>query len=177
VGTVDALRRQLACSALSLDLPREKRYPYLDRGLLEFMFAVPREQLARPGQRRSLMRRALVDIVPDQLLNRKRKAFVTRGPRVGIAAEWPHLLELCQHMLMNSLGIADSPRFIDALQKTRQGTEVPIVPIMRTLGIEFWLRNLTTRHVLGDAEWQAGRATKQALHQTDDVSPIASNAN
>ena len=59
VGTVDVLRRQLACSDLSSDLPREKRYPYLDRGLLEFLSAIPREQLVRPGQRRSLMRRAL----------------------------------------------------------------------------------------------------------------------
>src|SRR5208337_4130208 len=107
VGTVDALRRQLACSDLSSDLPHEKRYPYLDRDLLEFVSAIPRDQLVRPGQRRSLMRRALIGIVPDELLNRKRKAFVTRGPRVGIAAEWPHLLELGQHLLMSSLGIAD----------------------------------------------------------------------
>ena len=71
VGTVDVLRRQLACSDLSSDLLREKRYPYLDRDLLEFVSAIPREQLVRPGQRRSLMRRALIDIVPDELLNRK----------------------------------------------------------------------------------------------------------
>src|SRR6266568_2432381 len=36
VGTLDVLRRQLACDALSSDPPRERRYPYLDRGLLEF---------------------------------------------------------------------------------------------------------------------------------------------
>jgi asparagine synthase (glutamine-hydrolysing) len=165
VGTVDVLRRQLACSALSSDLPRENRYPYLDRGLLEFVCAIPCEQLVRPGQRRSLMRRALIGIVPDELLNRKRKAFVTRGPMVGIAAEWPHLLELGQHMLMSSLGIADSTRFVEALQKTRQGAEVPIVTLMRTLGIELWLRNLTARHILGDAAWQTRAATKQALPQ------------
>jgi asparagine synthase (glutamine-hydrolysing) len=176
VGTVDALRRQLASSHFSSDLPWEKRYPYLDRSLLEFIFAIPREQLVRPGQRRSLMRRALIGIVPDELLNRKRKAFVTRGPRVGIATELPHLLELAQHMLMGSLGIADSASFIEALQKTRQGAEVPMVPLMRTLGIELWLRNLTTTTVLCDAAWHSGTATKQALPKTEDVSPIASNA-
>jgi asparagine synthase (glutamine-hydrolysing) len=177
VGTLDVLRRQLACSDLSSDLPREKRYPYLDRGLLEFAYAIPREQLVRPGQRRSLMRRALIGIVPNELLNRKRKAFVTRGPRVGIAAEWPHLLELGQHMLLSSLGIADSTRFVEALQKIRQGADVPMVTLMRTLGIELWLRNLAARHVLGGAAWETRVATKQALHQTDDVSPIASNVN
>ncbi len=177
LGTLDALRRQLACSDLSSDLPRDKRYPYLDRGLLEFVCAIPCEQLVRPGQRRSLMRRALIGIVPDELLNRKRKAFVTRGPRVGIAAELPHLLELGEHMLMSSLGIADSTRFIEALQKIQQGADVPMVTLMRTLGIELWLRNLTARHVLGDAAWQTRAATKEALPKTDDVSPIASNVN
>ena len=79
-------------------------------------------------------------------------------------------------MLLGSLGIADSTRFVESLQKTRQGADVPIVPLMRTLGIELWLRNLTTRHVLGDDAWQTQAATKQALPQTDDVSPIASNS-
>jgi asparagine synthase (glutamine-hydrolysing) len=177
LGTLDALRRQLACSDLSSDLPRDERYPYLDRDLLEFVFAIPCEQLVRPGQRRSLMRRALIGIVPDEVLNRKRKAFVTRGPRVGIAAELPRLMELGQHMLLSSLGIADSTRFVEALQNTRQGAEVPVVPLMRTLGIELWLRNLAARHVLGDAAWQTRAATKQAIPQTDDVNPIASNVN
>jgi asparagine synthase (glutamine-hydrolysing) len=144
VGALDALRRQLACSDLSADLSREKRYPYLDCGLLEFVFAIPREQLVRPGQRRSLMRRALAGIVPAELLNRKRKAFVVRGPRVGITAEWPHLLELSQHMLISSLGIADSTRFIQAMQEIRQGADVPTVPLMRTLGMELWLRRGTS---------------------------------
>jgi len=175
VGTLDALRRQLASSDLSSDQPREKCYPYLDRGLLQFIYAIPREQLVRPGQRRSLMRRALIGIVPDELLNRRRKAFVVRGPMVGIAAEWPHLLELGQNMLLSSLGIADTPRFLETLQKTRQGADVPIVPLMRTLGIELWLQNLTSRHVLANAAWKTRAATKQGLPQTDDVSPIASN--
>jgi asparagine synthase (glutamine-hydrolysing) len=176
-GTLDVLRRQLACSTLSSDPPWENRYPYLDRCLLEFIYAVPREQFVRPGQRRSLMRRALVGLVPDELLNRKRKAFVTRAPRVGIAAEWPHLLELGQHMLMSSLGIADSTRFLGALQEIRQGADVPIVTLMRTLGIELWLRHLTARYVLGDGAWQIRAVTQQALPKTVDVSPIASNTN
>jgi asparagine synthase (glutamine-hydrolysing) len=175
VSTVDVLRRQLACSDLSTGQPREKRYPYLDRGLLEFVSAIPREQLVRPGQRRSLMRRALIGIVPDELLNRKRKAFIARGPRVGIAAEWLHLLELSQHLLISSLGIADSTRFVEALQEAQQGAEGPIVPLMRTLGIELWLRNLAARHVLGDAQTRPAR--EQALPQTDDVSQTVSNVN
>ncbi|MGB7281328.1 MAG: asparagine synthase-related protein [Candidatus Acidiferrum sp.] len=175
VSTLEALQRQLGSDAPPLGPPREKRYPYIDRSLLEFIYAIPREQLVRPGQRRSMMRRALIGMVPDELLNRKRKAFVSRGPMVGIAAEWPHLLELSQHMLMSSLGIANSTSFVEALQKIRQGADVPIVPVMRTLGIELWLRNLTTRRVLSDTAWQTRTANDHALRQTEDVSPTASN--
>ncbi len=142
VSTLEVLQRQLSCDALSSDLPREKRYPYLDRGLLEFMYAVPREQLVRPGQRRSLMRRALVGIVPDELLNRKRKAFVARAPLAAISAEWSYFTDMTQRMICSLLGIVEAKTFLEALQKARHGQEVPMVPLLRTVGLELWLRNL-----------------------------------
>ena len=122
--------------------PFEKRYPYLDRDLLEFMFAIPREQLIRPTQRRSLMRRALVGIVPDEILNRKTKAFVARSPMVAISNDWAHFAETTQSMLSNSLGIVDPQRISEALQKVRRGQEVPIIALRRTLCLENWLRDL-----------------------------------
>src|SRR5438270_3819130 len=41
------------------DPSQDARYPCLDRDLLEFIFAIPREEIVRMGQRRSLMKRAL----------------------------------------------------------------------------------------------------------------------
>jgi asparagine synthase (glutamine-hydrolysing) len=142
VGTLDALRRQLARTALPFEPPYEKRYPYLDRSLLEFMFAIPREQLVRPTQRRSLMRRALVGIVPDEILNRKTKAFVSRSPRVAISNDWVHFAEMTQNMLSSSFGIVDSEPILEALQKARHGEEVPIITLRRTLCLEGWLKDL-----------------------------------
>jgi asparagine synthase (glutamine-hydrolysing) len=146
VSTLDALRRQLTRTPLPFDPPFEKRYPYLDRGLLEFMFAIPREQLVRPTQRRSLMRRALVGIVPDEILNKKGKAFVARSPLVRISNEWAKWAELTQNMMSSSLGIVDSERVLAALHKGRRGEEVPTVTLMRTVFLEEWLRDL---HALG----------------------------
>jgi asparagine synthase (glutamine-hydrolysing) len=174
-ATLDVLRRQIACSTLSLDPLHEKRYPYLDRGLLEFLCAIPAEQLVRPGQRRSLMRRALTGIVPDELLHRKRKAFVSRSPRMAIEAAWQNLLRDGQHMLTNSLGITDSKKFVEALQNTQQGAEVLIIPLMRTLGIELWLRSLATRHVVDEATWLTHVAIKSVHSRTDGANPMASN--
>lgn len=142
VGALDALRRHLACKALPFAPPFEKRYPYLDRGLLEFMFAIPREQLVRPAQRRSLMRRALVGIVPDEILNRKAKAFVARSPMIAISNDWAHFAEMTQNMLSCSLGIVDPERISEALQKVRRGEEVPIITLRRTFFLEDWLKDV-----------------------------------
>ena len=142
VATLDGLRRQLAGTALPFEPPFEKRYPFLDRDLLEFMFAIPREQLVRPTQRRSLMRRALVGIVPDEILNRKTKAFVARSPMVAISNDWAHFAEMTQIMLSSALGIVESQPILEALQKVRRGEEVPMVTLRRTLFLEDWLKGL-----------------------------------
>jgi len=162
VGTLDALRRQLVRTALPFEPPYEKRYPYLDRGLLEFMYAIPREQLVRPTQRRSLMRRALVGIVPGEILNKKGKAFTARAPLVRISREWTNFVEMTQHMVSSSLGIVDPQRISEVLQKARCGEEVPTVTLMRTIWIEKWLRNLRTLGIVNmdttpkpELAWQA----------------------
>jgi asparagine synthase (glutamine-hydrolysing) len=150
-SALDVLRRQLLCEPTPCEPPYEKRYPYLDRGLAEFLFAIPREQLVRPGQRRSLMRRALVGIVPDELLNRKRKAYISRAPMAVIAGDWSRYAEMTQHLVSGSLEIIATKEFSQALQKARQGQELPIVTLIRTLGIESWLRKLNESKVLNIA--------------------------
>jgi asparagine synthase (glutamine-hydrolysing) len=147
-NTLDILRRQLGCESLSSDPPYEKRYPYLDRDLLEFVYAIPREQLVRPGQRRSLMRRALVGIVPDEISNRKRKGYVARAPLAAISAEWATLSDMAHHLVSSALGIVNAELFHDGLQRALDGQQVPIITLMRTVGIECWLRNLGNRGIL-----------------------------
>lgn len=140
VSTLDALRRQLASFPLTNASIYDVRYPYLDRELLEFIYAIPREQIVRPLQRRSLMRRALVGIVPDEILNRKRKAFVVRGPMMAMLAERPKLIELSEEMLTASLGIVSSKKFARTLQQAHLGKYVTFM--MRTVEVECWLRHI-----------------------------------
>ncbi len=140
MSTLEVLRRQLACDDLPSDPPYEKRYPYLDRDLLEFLFAIPREQLVRPGERRSLMRRALAGIVPDEILHRRRKAYMARTPLAAISQDWESFAALSTSMVAASLGIVNARSFTATLARARQGKEVPIVSLMRTLELEIWLR-------------------------------------
>jgi asparagine synthase (glutamine-hydrolysing) len=142
LNALDGLRRQLGCSVQPCDPPYERRYPYLDRDLLEFIYAIPREQLLRPNQRRSLMRRALIGIVPDEVLNRKRKAFVARSPLIAISSEWVRLNQMTQGMVSSSLRIVDPQLFVESLQNARHAQEIQILPLMRTIAIEAWLKNL-----------------------------------
>ena len=142
LATLDALRRQLTCSVLDSKTLYEMRYPHLDRNLLEFLIAIPQEQLLRPGQRRSLMRRSLRGIVPDEILDRRRKAFVARAPMVAVSADWSALAELSRDIGSNAAGIIDPTRFREALEKARCGGEVPIVALMRTVILAAWLKHL-----------------------------------
>jgi asparagine synthase (glutamine-hydrolysing) len=148
VSTLSALRRQLTCMGLPSDPPYEKRYPYLDRDLLEFLCAIPREQIVRPGQRRSLMRRALVGIVPSEILDRRRKAYVSRAAFSALARERAWFDELSINMIASSLGIVSAPCFAQIVQRARKGQEVPIVTLLRTIELEIWLREMRRRNQL-----------------------------
>jgi asparagine synthase (glutamine-hydrolysing) len=136
----EALRRQLACTAISSEPLLDERYPYLDRELLQFLYAIPREQLVRPHQRRSLMRRALRDTVPGVVLNRRRKAYASRNPLTAI-------LSLCESLIAENdcwtsarMEIVDQRAAIAAVQRARSGENLPLFQLSRTLSLESWLR-------------------------------------
>ncbi|MGE5113217.1 MAG: asparagine synthase-related protein [Acidobacteriaceae bacterium] len=136
-STLEVLRRHIA-STVAACPTHEKRYPYLDRDLVEFCFAIPREQLVRPGRRRFLQRNALRGIVPSEILERKRKSFVVRGPMKTIGEELKRMD--ARQMISASLGIVDPDSLLQYLSRVRAGEEVAIVPLMRLLTIERWLR-------------------------------------
>lgn len=142
MASLEALRRQLACIALSVEPLIERRYPYLDKNLLEFLFAIPPEQLLRPGYRRSLMRRALKGLVPDEILNRRRKAYLTRTPLALATTQAAQHLATSTKLLCSTLGIVDDKAFRQSIDRARSGKDVPIVSLLRTNAIEGWLRNV-----------------------------------
>ena len=148
IVTLDVLRRLFANWSLHPEFLRETRFPYLDRDFLEFVYAIPRVQVVGVGKRRFLMKRALLDIVPAELLNRRRKAFIPQESKKDNSTEWPSLVKLGHHIFASSLGIVDSPRLFEALQKANRNADVPIRILKRTLTLEFWLRHLAVHKVL-----------------------------
>lgn len=177
LAALQGLQRQLGCTVLPSEPPHETRYPYLDRGLMQFIYAIPREQIVRPGQRRSLMRRALVGIVPDAVLDRKRKAFIARAPMAAIPTEWANLRGEGQKMLCGSRGIIDCARFSEALEMARHGLEVPMAPLIRAVITELWLRSLAQQRIVaGEGQFSPQVSRGKRFHGTESLSKSTSSA-
>jgi asparagine synthase (glutamine-hydrolysing) len=94
------------------------------------------------------MRRALRGIVPEEILHRKRKAFVARSPLTIISSEMSSLWEMSGRMTSAALGLVDAQRFCEALEAARSGRDVPIVTLMRTVNLEMWLSMMMDRGLL-----------------------------
>ncbi len=139
--TLDDLRRQIARAAIPFSPPRERRYPFLDRDLLEFLYNAPREQIVRPGRRRSLMRRALSGIVPDVVLERKRKAYASRNAIVSFQALAGEIQAWAQNLHCAEFGLVDPIAFQHALAAACRGEDARLWPISNTLALESWLRD------------------------------------
>ena len=163
LNALQSLRRQIGCIPSPSSPPYEKRYPYLDRDLLEFIYAIPREQLIRPGERRSLMKRGLAGIVPHGVLDRKRKSSISRAPHLAIAEGWDSLVRMSEKPFTGSLGIVDKPGLVEALEKARRGDGVAMIPLMRTILLEMWLAHLSGLELLGDGN---GSTVEQNRRQT-----------
>src|SRR5438552_2204663 len=103
------------------------------------------------------MRRALNGIVPDEIRNRKRKAFVARGPMAAVSIDWAALNHLSEHMVSASLGIVNGRAFQNALARARAGRELSAIPILRTLEIEYWLRHLREQTVCRISDFERTR--------------------
>jgi asparagine synthase (glutamine-hydrolysing) len=141
-------RRFLSHSSISSELLREVRYPFLDRDFLEFLYAIPPEQIVGVGKRRHLMKRSLVGIVPSELLTRRQKAFVPQGPTRNDLGEWANSADIGQNTISGLLGLIDPNRFREALDKAQRYEEVPVHILKRAWTLESWLRLLTIQGVL-----------------------------
>jgi asparagine synthase (glutamine-hydrolysing) len=119
----------------------EYRYPYLDRDLVEFLHRVPREQLARPRRRRCLMRRALKDIVPVEIIERKRKAYISRGPIAHLRSSQQEIEDLFTNSLSGRYGLIDPVEFLLAFRAELAGELKWIGPLTNAIKIEVWLRS------------------------------------
>jgi asparagine synthase (glutamine-hydrolysing) len=147
LAALNVLRRHLAYWILRAEILRDVRFPFFDRDFLEFLYAIPREQIVGVGKRRFLMKRALVGLVPDELLNRRRKTCFQPETET-LSDEWACSIKTDLPAFSSSIGIIDARRFSETLQKLQGNDHVAMLPVLRTLTLERWLRHLTATGVL-----------------------------
>ena len=144
--TLATLARQLTQAAPSR---LERRYPFLDHDLVEFLTTLPLEQLLRPGQRRSLMRRSLADVLPPEIASRKTKTSAGRCYPVALAKHWNRIENLLACPLVMRLGYIEREAMHKALLAMKNG-QVPssFLRLLKALALELWLQNAVRRGVL-----------------------------
>lgn len=118
------------------------RYPFADRRLVEFAFSIPIEQHLRPGETRSLQRRALARVMPRELAYRRTKGgpALTMYHRLRLC--WPVLRPMLERLRVAEHGYADRAPLMDALQRAGHGQNVNAPALLRVLALEFWLRSI-----------------------------------
>src|SRR6267378_358623 len=148
LGGILLMANKLAKSKLRVVTLEEDRFPYLDQNLIEFILCVPASQLLRPGERRSLMRRSLVGIVPQEILARRTKQVGARTPLVALEKVGNELQAAADSSMSASLGYIDSEQCREAVKAARIGKTVHIIRLLKTVSLEFWLCDLAARGLL-----------------------------
>lgn len=118
----------------------EYRYPILDKDLVNYLFSIPREQILRPGRRRSLMRRALRDIIPAEILERRRKAYQLRAPLDAIGQAHIKLHRVLGQSAIADMGLVDGGALLNELNRTATGNAEWYQALLRTIAYELWLQ-------------------------------------
>lgn len=135
-------RRELTCL--------DSSHPFLHRPLIEFLQAIPFEQFLRPGENRSLMRRALRDLLPEKIARRKTKGDPSEGLARAMAREVSTMRTLFTDARVCAYGFMDSAPLFAAIDRAKNGLEQYAGALLLTISLEFWLRALEQRPVAKD---------------------------
>jgi asparagine synthase (glutamine-hydrolysing) len=119
----------------------EARVPFLDHRLVELCFSLPAHELIRRGETKSVLRRALGDLLPPSVRARRDKVgFVTpegdwlRGPLGELAAD------VFASTRFRERGFVDAAAARRRLERHRAAVLSAGMEIWRALNLELWAR-------------------------------------
>ncbi len=116
-------------------------HPFTHRPLLEWCLGVPVGQFLRDGQPRSLMRRAMRELLPPKVATRQSKGVLDEALARALQREWSSVgdlrcWQLCQRGFVE-------PRALGAsLATARLGLHLTNEHLGRVFSLERWLRSL-----------------------------------
>jgi asparagine synthase (glutamine-hydrolysing) len=151
----DRLRRQLQMLLTRRGLPEllryedrnsmahslEARVPLLDHRLVELAFSLPGDELIRRGETKSVLRRALADLLPPQVSARRDKlGFVTPEARFMRGALGDLAADVFASQSCRSRGFVDASAATRRLERHRRGELDAGMELWRALNLELWAR-------------------------------------
>lgn len=113
-------------------------HPYTAQALVEFVLSLPISQLARPGEGRSLVRRAMVGLLPDRIVRRVSKGTVDEAfCRALIREELGEVsrFEICRQ------GYIEPRHLSVAIRGVRLGRLEQSAILIRLFSLERWLQS------------------------------------
>jgi asparagine synthase (glutamine-hydrolysing) len=122
--------------------PVDVRYPFLDRPLVEFAFAIPLEQHIRPGENRSLQRRSMARIIPSMIAYRRTKGGPAGTIYRRFRQRWPAIKSLFQNARVCAYGYVDRAVLTDSLERAAHGQNLSAPGLLRLVALESWLRKM-----------------------------------
>jgi asparagine synthase (glutamine-hydrolysing) len=116
------------------------RYPLRYRPLVEFMYSLPWQQQVTCGQTRTLQRRALTGVLPEQTRTRRTKSGPDQAVYEGLRTN-PDAFELLTvRPLIAQLGYVDETAWQTAVRAAQFGFVRSIAAFDAAVSLEIWLR-------------------------------------
>lgn len=116
-------------------------HPYSHQQLIDFMLALPMDQVVRPGESRSVMRRATRGILPDKIRVRRSKSGPDEAFCRAVARE-QELLADTAGLLVCSDGYVDPNKLREVIREAALGRTEQVGCLLSVLSVERWLRSL-----------------------------------
>jgi asparagine synthase (glutamine-hydrolysing) len=138
----------------------EVRHPFLDRRLVEYVLALPGEQLFRVGSSKNLLRRSMSGILPERIRLRANKTrFLPFLDFLLLERAAGEVMELLREPRCADLGFVDG----NALRSTYRGLahggpDAPRCAVWYAITLEIWLRRCDAIRRSRCLAGRAGRA-------------------
>jgi len=123
----------------------DSQYPYLDKRIVEFSFAIPYSQKVRLSvpESRSIVRRAFRGLLPDQVRRRQTKSGPSEAIMKAVTREQGRLLAASRSDLRAAdLGFVAADRLHDGIRLIAHGRIAQAGQVVPTFALEDWLQSL-----------------------------------
>lgn len=129
--------------ALSAPFSVELRHPFFDKRLIEFCLAIPTEQKFSYGLDRNIIRRALADILPDEIRLRKSKGNLSYNFKNALMNEQEFLDNLILTNTSQIKNYVDINRIQEIYLHCKSGNTTETLYIWNVVVLSSWLRKMS----------------------------------